>query len=413
MSRIARGPGPATDVRPTLYERVAPELPADYAPRKDIRPIRLEEIDLYVTMNCNLRCQFCSVHAGEYDHDDMSLDRLLSLIAEAAELGLKELHFLGGEPTLRDDLEQMILFADERAISTRVITNGLALDHSRLSRMKAAGLNEVMVSIDGMEASHNCLRLSGSKGWERAIDTVTMARSLDLRTRVAMTAYDDNMADVLPLMRLTSEIGATTFSVFLGSPLGRGQSMVRGVIRPHRWRELQVAVAAALRDVRPDLNVIMEQGFAWRGGPPVDRSVIKGRGTGCNTLLEDFDYLIVRSDGNLYQCVFFMNEGTPLGNVRRQPLERTLQFALERRDYAAFTRPNDRCVTCFHQQDCGTGCRGYAQLIKRDWLKTDPRCAKAEPTSEVQPEYFPLCPILKWNARTGSYGGSSEQALAR
>ena len=77
----------------------------------------------------------------------------------------------------------------------------------------------------------------------------------------------------------------------------------------------------------------MEQGFAWKDGPAVDRSSIKGRGTGCNTLLEDYDYLIVRSDGNLYQCVFFMTEGKPIGNVLQQPLEETLRYARELAEY--------------------------------------------------------------------------------
>jgi len=175
---------------------------------------------------------------------------------------------------------------------------------------------------------------------------------------------------------------------------------------------LQSRMRDHAKDFRSNYSVIIEQGFAWSDEAPIDRSSIKGRGTGCNTLLEDFDYLVVRSDGNLYQCVFFMTDGEPIGNILDEKLERSLQYALHERRYQAFTEPKDRCVTCTNQAECGTGCRGYAQLYKQDWLKTDPRCAKDAPDAKT-PAYFPVCPIMKQNVRSREIGGSTEEALAR
>jgi radical SAM protein with 4Fe4S-binding SPASM domain len=395
------------------YAHEAPALPPDYRPSPGLRAIHLHEIDFYVTMRCNLRCEFCSVRAGEYDHEDLPLARCRSLIDEAIALGVEEIHFLGGEPTLRTDLDDIVAHAANRGASTRIITNGLVLDHTRMQRLKDAGLRELMVSVDGLAPAHAALRRTSAAGWQRSIDCVVEAASVGLRTRVAMTAYSDNYDDVLPLLRGVNAMPVNRFSVFLGSPLGRGHGMIQRVLDPYQWRALQEAVRAELPALRPDLDIIMEQGFAWHDGPRVDRSQLKGRGTGCNTLLEDYDYLIVRSDGNLYQCVFFMTEGKPIGNVRKQPLEGTLQYALELAEYHRFTVANDKCVSCHHQVECGTGCRGYAYLLAGDWLKTDPRCSKSSPAAAEAPPYFPLCPILKWNVRTGLYGGSSEQALSR
>ncbi|MCA3585178.1 MAG: radical SAM protein [Methylocystis sp.] len=394
------------------YENKAPVLPVSYEAPEHLRDVILHEIDFYVTMKCNLRCQFCSVRAGEYDHEDLPLDRCLSLIDEAAALGLKELHFLGGEPTLRDDLEDMIRHATGYGVSTRVITNGMLLDRARIGKLMDAGLGELMFSLDGMADAHNELRCSGTKGWSRTVRALEDAIAMGIRTRVAMTAYDRNKDDVLPLLRFSHDVGADRFSVFLGSPLGRGRDLVAQVIKPHAWRRLQESVTEELGRLARPISVVMEQGFAWADGPAVDREQLKGRGTGCNTLLEDYDYLIVRSDGDLYQCVFFMTEGKPIGNILAQPLKESLQYALEKADYRSFTVASDKCVTCLHQTDCGTGCRGYAHLLKEDWLSTDPRCAKDSPLNPVAPEYYPLCPILKWNARSGAFGGSSEQAMS-
>lgn len=400
----------STRAHPMVYAHRAPRLPPDY--RSDTR-IELHEIDLYVTMRCNVRCEFCNVRAGEYDHEDLPLERIVELIDEAAGLGLEEIHFLGGEPTLRDDLESMVAHAAGTGLHTRVITNGLRLSRRRMAGLIEHGLNEIMISVDGLEATHNRLRQAPSDGWSRTMECARQAIDLGLRTRVSMVAYVDNYDEVVPLLRRVEAMGADIFSVFLGSPLGRGHDMIDRVVDPWAWRRLQAAVEREVRDMRPDFAVVMEQGFAWEDGPAVDRSQLKGRGTGCNTLLEDFDYLIVRSDGNLYQCVFFMTEGKPIGNVWDQPLEETLQYALELAEYRPFTVANDRCTGCLHQEECGTGCRGYAYLHKGDWLKTDPRCSKTDPRSAEAPPYYPLCPILKTNVRSGQFGGSTEQALGR
>jgi radical SAM protein with 4Fe4S-binding SPASM domain len=287
----------------------------------------------------------------------------------------------------------------------------MSLSRRRLERLIAKGLCEIMISVDGLEDTHNRLRLAGPDGFATTMATARHAIDLGLRTRISAVAYIDNYDEMIELMERVEAMGADIFSVFLGSPLGRGHTLLDRVVDPYAWRRLQDAVTARAASMREDFKVVMEQGFAWKDGPAVDRSSIKGRGTGCNTLLEDYDYLIVRSDGNLYQCVFFMTEGKPIGNVLSQPLEATLRHARELAEYKDFTVANDRCSGCFHQDACGTGCRGYAYLYKGDWLKTDPRCSKTDPASEEDPPYFPMCPIMKLNVRNGQLGGSTEQAL--
>lgn len=372
--------------------------------------IRLHEIDLYVTMKCNLNCDFCSVSANEYDHEDMPLERILEVIDEATVYGLKELHISGGEPTLRRDLEEMIAFAKTRNLHTRIITNGFKLPRERMERLKEAGLDDLMISIDGFEANHN--RFRGNRfSFERARRVVMDSVDLGFCTRVSTVVYRDNQEDVIPLMRWSDEMGADIYSAFLGSPLGRGARFRKDtVLTAPEWRVVCESVQDVVRQGELSLAVILEQGFQYADGPDVDRTELKGRGTGCATLMDSYDFLIVRSDGNLYQCVFFVTEGRPIGNVANMELGEALRQARREAVYRPFTRANDKCTSCAQQPSCGGGCPGYAYLYKNDWLKTDPRCSKTGPE---EPPWFPLCPILKLNAQSGRVGGSTEQALAR
>lgn len=375
------------------------------------QPIVLEEIDLYVTMKCNLTCDFCSVKAGEYEFDEeLSTQRLLDLITEAHGLGLKELHFSGGEPTLRDDLEQLVEHAHGLGLHTRVITNGYKLGLERLKALHARGLNDLMVSVDGLEATHE--RMRGKRfSYQRALKVLEQARELGMRTRASTTAFIENRDDVLPLLRLFDTMGLDIYSVFLGSPLGRGQRFRRdSILNAEQWRQLTGEIARVVHDEGLRIDVITEQGFQYADQPQVDRAALQGRGTGCATLMDSFDFLILRSDGKLFQCVFFVPEGAPIGDVRASGLREQLEQARDTALYEPFTRANDRCVSCNEQSACGTGCRGYAFLHTGDWLKTDPRCSK---TGQAPAATFPLCPILKYNQNTGRHGGSTEQALRR
>lgn len=371
--------------------------------------IRLHEIDLYVTMKCNLDCDFCSVSANDYDHDDLPLGRILEVIEEAAGLGLKELHISGGEPTLRHDLEDMIEFAKRLDLHTRIITNGFKLPRARLQRLRDCGLDDIMVSIDGLEATHNRMR-SNRFSYQRAKKVVEDAVDIGLNTRVSTVVYRDNTEDVIPLLRWSDEIGANIFSAFLGSPLGRGARFRKDkILTAQEWQNFCETIHAVAQD-GTRLSVILEQGFQYADGPLPDRSSIKGRGTGCATLMDSYDFLIVRSDGNLYQCVFFVFEGRPIGNVAQASLETALRDARKAAIYKKFTEPRGACVTCNEQSSCGGGCPGYSYLYTGDWLNTDPRCAK---TGDEPAPAYPLCPILKLNARSRRLGGSTEQAVER
>ncbi len=107
---------------------------------------------LEVTQRCNLRCRFCFANGGEAD-DDTPIEDLKAAIREIAiRCGQPLLQFSGGEPTLRDDLPELVRFAKEAGCSyTQVNTNGirLARDPGFAGRLAEAGLDIVFLQFDG------------------------------------------------------------------------------------------------------------------------------------------------------------------------------------------------------------------------------------------------------------------------
>jgi len=366
---------------------------------------QLQEMDLCVTYRCNQSCSFCSESAGKALPDEMPLERQLALIREAAEFGLRSIHFSGGEPTVHPGLPKMIEMAAKSGIDSRVISNGYRLSRDKIRQYKDAGLDAIMFSVDGLEMNHNCLR-----GMPDAYRNVTKAVEISLeegiKTRVNMVIWRVNENDIIPLMKECEALGVDIFSAFLGCPTGRGKSMAPMLLTSWQWRNILKNVKLTIQTSRPKMQVVFEKGDCWLLEEPVlDMNTIHGCGAGCARLATQNEYIIVRSDGNIYPCVFFMQAAPPLASIKGDSLKRALQKKVGQYFYEKIARPLPECVDCECVTACNSGCRGYAYGMYHDFFQKDPRCPR---NGEEQGTYFPLCPIMKINLKSGSINGSTD-----
>ncbi len=368
--------------------------------------MRLEEIDLYVTNNCNLNCKFCSVKAGSY-HDEISLDRIKELIDEAVKYGLSDLHMTGGEPTLRQDLEEIIEYAVSKKLNVRLITNGTLLTKRRLDRLCDHGLKSIMISLDGMEEYHDKVR--GVKGsFQKAFKTIIYAIEKGMFVRVNSVAWKDNCDEIIKLLDLFNQMKVNVYSIFLGSPLGYAIEQKDNTIDSQGWRSFCEKVKDIVHKKEFFTKVVMEKGYLYSDEDPKTILGLGGRGRGCYQITNFTDFLLIRSNGDVYPCVFFSNEAEPIGNIHKESLKEIHDHFQKNSLYKKFGEYPEKCVSCEKVKYCHGGCRGYAKLCNGDWFDKDPRC-----TNSTKDGAIPLCPIVKLNINSDMIGGSSEQVLEK
>ena len=160
---------------------------------------------LEVTNRCNLRCRYCFANGGSGERDP-SLQELKDAIMDIVrQCGQPLLQFSGGEPTLRDDLPELIRFAREAGCSyTQVNTNGirLAKEPEYARQLAEAGLDIVFLQFDGTRDDiYETLR--GAQLLETKLEAIRVCAEQKLGVTLVPTVVsgvnDDNLGEIISL----------------------------------------------------------------------------------------------------------------------------------------------------------------------------------------------------------------------
>ena len=123
----------------------------------------LHDLRISVTDRCNFRCSYC-MPKEVFDKDDvylpqsdlLSFEEITRIATQFVAHGVEKIRLTGGEPLLRKNLE--VLVAQLAALRTpqgkpldlTLTTNGALLARKAAS-LRAAGLQRVTVSLDGLD----------------------------------------------------------------------------------------------------------------------------------------------------------------------------------------------------------------------------------------------------------------------
>ncbi len=150
---------------------------------------------------CNLQCVHCINASGPRDPwlAPMDADAIRGWVNEAAELGVREIYFTGGEPFLHPELLSLLAHALERAPTT-VLTNGTLIDEPLAGALAAlaarAGYSlELRVSLDDPDRERNDA-IRGRGAFERALRAIRRLEARGLLPILTATEVETEPAGV-------------------------------------------------------------------------------------------------------------------------------------------------------------------------------------------------------------------------
>lgn len=365
----------------------------------------LKELDLHVTNRCTARCSYCSYTSAQMDLPQMDLKTIADVIGQAKSLGAEHVHITGGEPLLREDLEMIVRQIRSLQMHVRIQTNGMLLTDGRIHSLKDAGVEDIMVSLDSCEKEFH-ERLRGKDTYAPTVSAIEKLLQSGMELRVNSVICRSNKDKIMDTIEFLYNMGVRNYSAFYFSPIGRGKELKQEWMEPEEYRRFWLNLQKKLtvsREKYADMNIVIEKGYAsWQEAHYINNKNFSGCGGGCASAYHNREYLIVRSDGNVYPCIMAADHEY-LGNI----FENSLADIYESSEnwQHLINHLCEHCADCEHRQVCHGGCRYYPEMGSRVTEHChDQRCRKGF--------LVPLCPIMKYNMVTDKLGGSSEEVMS-
>ena len=167
-----------------------------------------------LTHRCPLRCPYCS-NPLDLQRTSAELDTATwrRVFAEAAALGVLQVHFSGGEPLARRDLVELVGHAATAGLYVNLITSGIRLDADRLKRLVEAGLEHVQLSVQDSEPGPGD-RIAGLAGAQQAKhQAAAVVRAAGLPLTINAVVHRQNLERLEAIIELAVQLGADRLEV--------------------------------------------------------------------------------------------------------------------------------------------------------------------------------------------------------
>lgn len=143
-----------------------------------IRNSLLLSLDIELTERCNNSCLHCCINLPVDDiaskRNELSTDKIKTILDQAAELGCIKIRYTGGEPLLRPDFEQIYEYTRRLGMRVQLFTNARLIT-PRLAELfsQIPPLEKIEVSVYGMSPSsydQNTQQVGAYKSFNRGIE---------------------------------------------------------------------------------------------------------------------------------------------------------------------------------------------------------------------------------------------------
>lgn len=265
------------------------------------------------TTRCNLNCLHCGSDCSKNSvHRDMPAEDFLKAIDTIENIPDNfTVVFTGGEPLLRNDLEQCGKELRKRGFKWSVVSNGHLYDDQRHVSLLNAGIGALTISLDGLKASHNWLRNSKSS-FDKVINAIELAASSRrINFDIVTCVHQKNFDELAEIRELLISKNVKAWRLFTIIPVGRAAHNDDLKLTDAQFLDLMHFIAENRKSREIDIKfscegyvgryetLVRDAYFFCRAGINIGSVLIDGSISACPNIDRTF------SQGNIYTDNFY------------------------------------------------------------------------------------------------------------
>jgi MoaA/NifB/PqqE/SkfB family radical SAM enzyme len=175
---------------------------------------------LEVTGRCSLRCEHCYASSGAHGtHGTMTAADWHRLLDEAAGLGVRDVQFIGGEPTLYPALSDLVRHALDRGLTVEIYSNLVRVTDPLWDMFEQPGVRLATSYYSPDAGQHDAI--TGRRSHDRTLANICEALRRGVPLRVGITAVGENQ-DVDGAVAELGTLGVEQITVDVLRQVGRG-----------------------------------------------------------------------------------------------------------------------------------------------------------------------------------------------
>lgn len=316
----------------------------------------LDMVYLEVTNECNLQCVHCYKEAGTSLGQELATKEWKLIIDELVDAGVITAAVTGGEPFVREDIFDILMYLYDNTIGINVFTNGILLDEKKVQKLQKMHPERVMVSIDGaIPKTHELIR--GKNTFKKTVESIKMLIDNGIPVRTNTVIYTQNIDELNDLVDMLLDLGVQeiVFDQFMDT--GRGtthEELIPSL-------EMGKIVSEKVTDIEEK-----PQRFTLKLGGDIPGSTyfsFCGIGTSMVT---------IKANGNVVLCPVLSGPEETAGNVLNTPLKEIWSTNTLFQSFRDCNLDDMVCGECPSKMECRGGCKARALHYYKDVCMPDP-----------------------------------------
>lgn len=318
-----------------------------------------------ITNKCNLKCLYCSQNSGNEIDNELDFDEVKKIIDELEMNKVSVIAFTGGEPFLREDLPDILRYANSKNIRCQITTNGLAIAEGYPLEVLSRFI-KIRISLDSFNSgTHDYLR--NKKGChKKVLKAIEIVKKVGIPIEIVTTISKKNIKEIDNIFEFIKSLEVDQWSVSTFCPIGRGNDISNWLLSSEEYKymtnklwRLKKETELLIKTDIPQLVLLDENRRKQKN------NIYCAAGT---------DLLVIFPNGDLAPC-FSM----PLiaGNTRKNSIFDIWNNSQLFQDIRNKSLLEGKCASdaCEYTNVCG-GCRAMAYAKYDNFLTTDPLCWK-------------------------------------
>jgi pyrroloquinoline quinone biosynthesis protein E len=320
-----------------------------------------------LTHRCPLHCVYCSNPLEMQSRtNELSTEIWSRVFKEAAELGVLQADFTGGEPLARIDTIDLVRAARAAGLYVNLITSGLPMDEAKLAALVEAGLDHIQLSFQGAR-EEIANEISGTRSHKQKLRVLEWLKRHRLAVTLNFVIHRRNIDQLKEMLALAESSSAARVEF--------------ANVQYYGWA---FANRENLLPTREQLNQSVE--FLKR-----EQERLKGK-IRIEFVVPDYyakypkpcmggwgrKLMLITPSGDALPChAAQVIPGLSFENVRDRGLREIWERSAAFQKFRGEEWMQEPCKTCDRREQDFGGCRCQALLLAGDAAATDPVCSLA------------------------------------